>query len=725
MRYICVAGGLTALLLLSTGPLWGDLRGNVKDFSGAAVPRARVFLLQTPQPAQTVSADSSGVFRFVNTRTGQCTVFASAPGLSGDKIETPCDRPDALDLVLRPSAVAEAVVVTAERTEVPLSEVGSSVSVISAEDLSDLQAMQLLEAFRYLPGVEVNQTGRRGGVTSLFVRGADSKYNLVTVDGVTINDFGGAYNFTSLPAEEVEQMELVRGPQSALYGSYAIGSAVQVTTPSGLDRHDFFTSAEGGNFGTRRFTAGGGGALHLGPGSLGIYGSLSRLQSDGMVANDDSRFDNAHLKADYQLPRHQHLQYSLLVDSNESGQPGAFGSDPAHLFAGLDAVSRTLESYNIHAFHYDGELGRRVNERLTGAIYSDRLDFHSPFGPAFSRQSREAFSSETSVALTRRDLLIFGMERQGEHFRFDPSPLHRAIYGWFVENHFERGGKFFLNTGVRLEHLRLDAVQAPAFFPRAPFAPSTITQAHPKLSAAYLLLRSTRLHGSAGTGLRPPNGFELEFTTNPALQPERTTSFDAGVEQSLFAHRAAVDVTWFYNRFRDLIVSLAPSQAGLSHWSSDNLANSEASGVEFSLRLQPMRGLRLRGAYTYLDSSVLSLSGASGSVQRSFRLGEQLIRRPRHEGSYLAIWQHRRLLVESGAILRGRTLDLEPNFAASQYLNPFYATFDAGAEWQLDRGVALTAKVRNLLDRAYEESLGFPALGRNFTIGVKWRWTRE
>ena len=721
MRHAHMAGGVAALLFICSGSLRGELHGHVKDSTGALVPRARVYLLKTTQPVQTVTSDATGVFRFQDAGTGLCVVFASAPGLSGEQAELPCDRIESIELVVRPSALAETVVVTAERAELPSSTVASSVSVWTAEDLSALQAIHLLEAFRYLPGVEVNQTGRRGGVAGLFVRGADSKYNLVTIDGVRVNDFGGAYNFASLPAEEVEQVEVVRGPQSALYGSYAIGSAVQITTPSGLDRHDVFVSAEGGNFATRRFTAGGGGRV----GTLGIYANLSRVETDGMVANDDSRFDNAHLKLDHEFARHQHAQYSFLVNSNESGNPGPFGSDPARQFRGLDLITRTMESYNVHSWRYDGELGGRVRQRLAGATYSERLDFQSPFGPAFSRNSRQSLSSETSVALARRDLLILGVEWQNERFRFSDAPLNRNIYGWFTENHFERGGKFFLNTGLRTEHVHLGMVPAFGFPPRSSFPPTAIRQVHPKLSAAYLAHRTTRFHGSFGTGLRPPNGFELAFTTNPALKPERTVGYDVGIQQSLLDHRVVVDVTWFYNRFRDQIVTLSPAQAGLSQWSSDNLANSESKGLETAFYIRAGRGLRFRGAYTYLDTEVLGLKGSSNLVQSFFRLGQQFLRRPRHAGSYLAIWQRGKLLVQTGAVMRGRTLDVEPSAGAGQFLSPFYATFDLGAQLDGRRGVSVTAKLRNLLDRTYEESLGFPALGRNFTVGLRWRWSKD
>ncbi len=699
-------------VFLASGSLWGAIHGTVQDGSGAAVPRARVFLLKPPLAARSAWSDISGAFRFDDPGAGRCVVFAVSPDLAGDKVETPCDASAPLTLVLRPAALAETVIVTAQRAELPASAVTSSVSVLTAEDLNAQQAIHLLEALRYLPGVEVNQTGRRGGVTGLFVRGAESRYNLVTLDGVKVNDFGGPYNFTGLTGEQIGRLEVARGPQSAQYGSYAIGSAVQLVTPSGLDGQDLFASAEGGSFATRRFTAGGGSRL----GPLGLHGAASRFDSDGIVANDDSRFENLRLKADYLLrPRHR-LQYSLTANANDSGNPGAFGSDPLGRFRGLDLATRTRERYNVHGFLYDAELGERVRQRLRGALYSDRLDFQSRFGPSFTRQSRNWFSSETSVALGGRDLLIAGFEWHGERFRNAfVSPLQRGLYGWFAEHHLERG-RFFLNAGLRVEHVRLDG--------RPGFPASVLTQAHPRLSAAYILLPSTRLHAAGATGLRPPDGFELAFTTNPALKPERTRSLEAGLEHSFLDRRLAVDATWFYNRFHDQIVTLTREQSSLSRWQSDNLANAETQGLEVSVQAQPRRGLRLRGAYTYLDTAVLSLDGSSLQVQRFFRLGQQLLRRPRHAGSWLAVWQNRRWIASTGAVLRGRTLDAEPNLGLSggQFLNPFYPAFHLAAQYQLGGGLWLTARLHNLFNRRYEESLGFPALGRNFTVGLKWKW---
>lgn len=724
-RSVSRIGGFFVIIFLYVSCVYGAVHGIVKDASGAIVQKAKVYLLIAPEHPQIAITNDFGEFSFELTDQGVCTIFASSAGLTGEKLKIQCDQDQYLTLIIHPSAVSETVVVEG-RTESPLSIVSSSISVLTAEDLNILQTPRLLDAIRYLPGVQVNQTGHQGGVTGIFVRGADSRYNLVIVDGVKINDFGGPYNFSNLASESVERLELMRGPQSAMYGSYAIGDVFRIKTASGLERQEVFVLTEGGNLGTKRFTVGGGNRI----GNFGIYTSLSHMDSNGMVANDDSRFDNINVKTNYILKGDNHFQYGFIINSNKSGNPGPFGSDPANLFQGLDLVSRTNESYDLHSFHYDGKLGSRMREQLAASIYSDRLDFESGYGPSFTRQSRQSVSSETSMVLGRHNLLVFGMEWSGEKFRnsfvtdqsFNVVPLHRNIYGLFVENHFEHADKLFVNTGARLEYLQLDSIPADSFGSRPNLSESTIAQIHPKFSIAYMPKSSTRLHASMGTGLRPPDGFELAFTTNPALKPERTISYDVGVEQLFWGKRIALSTTWFYNRFHDQIVTLSQAQVGLSHWQSDNLANSMARGIEESVQLQVDRNLSIKGTYTYLDTAVLSLDRSS-DVQRFFRLGQQLLRRPRHAGSYLIVWQNKRLVAETGVVMRGKILDTEPNYGISsgQFTNPFYMTFDAGAQFQVKSNVWLTAKMSNLLDRTHEESLGFPALGRNFTIGMKWR----
>ena len=243
---------------------------------------------------------------------------------------------------------------------------------------------------------------------------------------------------------------------------------------------------------------------------------------------------------------------------------------------------------------------------------------------------------------------------------------------------------------------------------------------------------STRVHGSFGTGIREPSGFELAFTDNPRLKPERSVSFDLGVEQRAFGNRAVFDATYFYNRFEDQIVTLGGSLANLSSFTSDNLGNSRAQGMEFSFRLQPVRSVQLNGTYTLDATSILALEGTNVALS-PFQVGQPLIRRPKNSGFFNATWTHRRLALNSAVYVRGATLDIEPNlgtFACVLGMPCFFSTHgytraDGGFSYRLPRGLEFYGRLNNFLNQKYEESFGFPALHLNFLAGVKFTFPAE
>jgi outer membrane receptor protein involved in Fe transport len=295
----------------------------------------------------------------------------------------------------------------------------------------------------------------------------------------------------------------------------------------------------------------------------------------------------------------------------------------------------------------------------------------------------------------------------------------------------------FLTTGLRVDDLRTDALPRDAFGSR-PFLPAnSVVKINPRVAVAYLLrasntgswLGASRLHGSFGTGIRAPGGFDLAFTNNPKLKPEKSISFDAGIEQRLFNDRAVFDITYFYNRFKDQVVVLGGNLQNLSTFTSDNLANSRAQGMETSLRLRPFRSLELAAEYTWLDSGVLALNGST-LVQTPFAVGQPLIRRPRSSAGYSITWRHRHLMVNTNAYIRGGVLDVEPNdgtFACSLGLpclfrNGGYVLENAGFSYELPRGVEIHGRVNNFLNQKYEEALGFPALHLNFMTGIRFHF---
>ncbi|HVN07211.1 MAG TPA: TonB-dependent receptor, partial [Bryobacteraceae bacterium] len=230
------------------------------------------------------------------------------------------------------------------------------------------------------------------------------------------------------------------------------------------------------------------------------------------------------------------------------------------------------------------------------------------------------------------------------------------------------------------------------------------------------------LHTSFGTGIRPPNGFELAFTDNPALKPERTASFDFGVEQRVFQDRLSLDATYFYNRYYDLIVSLGGNLAVLSAYQTANLSNARAQGAELSGRFRPARWMSLRASYMYLDSAVLSLNGSSGLAPIPFTVGQELIRRPANSGSFVSTFTRGRVTANVTGYFRGSDLDVDPTYGATAGLYPCSGFFDMGINLNVRLAGGLTAygNLRNALNESYEEVLGFPAPKLNFVAGLKW-----
>ena len=263
--------------------------------------------------------------------------------------------------------------------------------------------------------------------------------------------------------------------------------------------------------------------------------------------------------------------------------------------------------------------------------------------------------------------------------------------------------------------------------PRPEFAARTITRLNPKIAGAYTLDSVTRIHASYGTGIRPPGGSDLAFTDNPALRPERTDSYDAGVERRFLNGTLSLDATWFRNRYRDLIVSLGGSLAKLSVYSTDNVANARAQGVEASAHFRPARWVSIIANYMWLDTKVLALNGGSGLVEEYYYLGQPLIRRPKQSGSLVLTSHYKRVDMNVTGYFRSKTLDVEPNLGAfaGLYWSRGYQNIGINVNYRVRGNFTVYANLRNGLDQRYEEIYGFPAPLLNVVAGVKWSFARS
>ncbi len=746
--------GLLSMAFAATAARAATIKGTVLDPSGRTVANAHVSLLQALTALDERQTDTKGEYEFTGVATGSYRLVANAPGFSASPVEVEVreDQTASVDLNLALSAVQQQVVVSASLAGSLVPQLGSSVSTISSQEINGQGAQNVTDVLRGVPGVALDDTGRRGGATGVFIRGGDSDYNLVTVDGIPLNEFGGYFDFAPLPADGVDRVEVTRGAESALFGSNAVTGVVNIVTTRGEGQPHFDLQAEGGSFTTRRFVTGGSGLTH----GLSWAYDFSRLDSGGTVTNDGYRNQNAIVSLGYGSGERRQADFHFLGNANVVGNPGPYGSDPDNLYTAptypggpSDYQVGLVAHDKQNLFGYEGSYFEQFTPhfRQVVTVSGATNDYYFSYpasdgGDSYSNTLRGILNTRSEIAISNKDFLVAGFEYQREQFEDtyvadennSPFILPRTSLAYFVENRWSPSRRLFVTAGLRLDDLRTGSLPPGDYGARPLIPASSITKLNPRASAAFLpresdsgsWLGATRLHASFGTGIRAPDGFELATTNNPLLKPEKSISFDSGVEQRFFNSRTLLDLTYFYNKFDDQIVTLGGSLTNLSTFVSDNLGNSRAQGLEASVRWRPTSSLQVSGEYSLVDTAILALDGST-LVQAPFSVGQELLNRPKHSGGFNVTWQRGRLMLNSNAYLRGQALNLEPNdgvYACELGLQCVfngkgYAVWNGGFSYRLVRGLEIYGHINNLLDKNYEEVLGYPALPLNFMAGVK------
>ena len=721
-----VSGVAACLLIFSASLHAAALQGKVTDPSGKPIANAQVSIVsRVGVEAQTITG-ADGTFSLPDPGAQDEKIVVNAAGFSTLTLEPAGE----MDAKLQIAPQTDSVRVVGSAIDAPASQQGESATVISNEEIRQRNEPLAVDLLRYTPGVSVSEAGYTGSVASLFLRGGYSNFNLVQIDGVTVNQFGGAFDFAHIPSEALSEIDIARGPQSAIYGPYANSGAVNFITREPVGEPQLDLVLEGGTYAEHREAISGTGTIA----GFGIAASVTRLDTNGPVVNSDYWNELAMLTVTHRLGKGT-LTLHGDIDANDVGEPGPYGSDPKHVFTGIDTVSRSHNDFGNYFAHYTADLSDRVREEITGSFFQNLSGFASPYGFSYEKDWRAQGESRTIVNVSRNYTLAFGATFARENFTdtyvtnssFEITPLTRNDYGLYLENRFElAGGRLFVNAGLREDIFQTMTI--PSSSSSQPAIPSnTLARLNPKGAISYLIAKSTRLHSSAGTGIRPPAGFDLAFTTNPALNPERTASVDAGVEKTLLLNRLTLDATYFYNRYYDLIVSLGGSLTELSHFTTDNLANSRAQGAEFSAGIRPARWLFLRGSYTLLRTRVLSLDNSNGLAPIPFQTGEELIRRPNNSGSFIAAFNKSKVSAAVTGYFRGRDLDVEPNYGATNGLfwDPGFANIGINLNYALKPWMTVYGNLRNALNEHYEEVFGFPSPRLNFVAGLKFSTHRR
>ena len=725
LRWLC------ALLLLQAA--WAaDITIKVVDPQSAVVPGASVLLQRsgTATPVAVQSTSGNGTVRFSGLAGGSYEVRVLAPGFA--PLIARANSPGEVTLQLRIATATQNVVVSATRTPVPGEETGAEVSSLSAGELKTMQPVNEADALRFLPDAIIGENGRRGALASLFVRGGDSRYNKVIVDGVTVNDPGGRFDFGVVPMDQVDRLEFVRGAESDLYGSDAMTSVVQTWSREGTTAIPQLSfGADGGTFQTANGYAALSGAR--GRFDYNLFGE--QFNTNGQGPNDQysnsSQGTNLGLmlapRVRFRL-RARHLNSRTGIQSfwDFNGQPllppdmDEKARQNDFLSSAEITVNGTRWQHTFTGFEYHHQLANVDQIMEPGRVSPSFGNIDFPFH---------------SVS----DINRAGFEYQGQYWERNWA---RVIVGYRFEDDNGFVGDLFsppLSHGLRLNHDvyaqqlltrgRASLVAGLRFTHNGSFGNAVV----PRIAPSLLLLRGgsifsgTRLLGSFATGIKEPL-LEEAFAAgafvipNPSLKAEENRAFDAGIEQRLAGGRFVLAATYFHNIFRRQIEFASNPVSFVGQYVNVNKSLAHGAEGEFHARLWSR--LSLDSSYTYTSTQILAapLCTAQNFCDPLLAAGRQLVRRPRHAGNVLLNYGSRRWGGQVGGLFMGPRVD-------SDFLGLLppvthtagYGRVDLGGWYALTGHMSAYLNIGNLFDRRYEEAAGYPALGFNFRAGMRFR----
>ena len=616
------------------------------------------------------------------------------------------------------TATLTPVVVTATRLPSAAGAATLSTSVITGDDLRARGVTTVLQALRETPSIAVVQGGSFGQQTSVFLRGGQSNYTQVLIDGVVVNDPGGAIDFANLTTDDIDRIEIVRGPSSVLYGANAVTGVIQIFTRRGRGPAQLSAWARGGTYGTREgeLSALGGG------GRFGYSLSAAQHNTDGIYAiNSAAR--NGTYGGRLRLTPDARSDVALTLRYVDAG---------AHIATNGNGVPNdSNQTHTERRFIGSLDAGRYLTNRLEarvslGATNADARSEDRPDSPndtdfpydSRARLDRRTADARLNFQLTPDVTLTGGGSYETQHQRSTGNePRERTVRAGYAQLAGTSIAHLSYTAGVRLDH-------------NSVFGDFTSYRG----GAAYELPSATRVHVAVGTAFREPTFEESSATQpfdtgNPDLRPERSRSWEAGAEQDVVRGRASIGATYFNQRFRDMIQYNGLVEEGAPNYY--NLAAASSDGVEVTLHVTPVAPLTLSASYTYTKTRVTD-AGIDSSSTANFVQGERLLRRPATLASATASYAFRRpstsldLEVTTVGDRDDRDFSDEVTFIPKAVTLQSYTV--VGIAGQLGilrwRGAAspdlvLTARVDNLFDRRYQQIFGFASPRRTFLVGAK------
>jgi len=769
-----------------------NLRGKVVDQRGSRVPDAKIVLLEDDKEIVAGKSDRQGSFSLEAPKEGRYSLRVEATGFAAQIV--PVDvgknrKTEDLTVTLVIGPLAQQIVVSATGFAISEAQVGASVSVIDSDQIDALNKLDVLENLRLVAGAQVVQTSQRGGTTSLFIRGGESDFNKILVDGIPVNYIGGNFDFAQLSNTGVDTLEVLRGSNSVLYGSDALSGVVNITSARGTTAiPELKYSADGGNFGTLHQDIMLSGLVH----GLDYLTDFSDFQTQGSYQNDYFHNETVATNVGWQLNPTTGIRATFRHVGSNVGSPNGilfYGiSDAAwqtnrNTYAGVSAQQQTTEKWHnlvqlnfaqnnelyVDPFQvgepsFGNTLGNVVTIRgangysVTGQAILDYAGTYPLEYP--DNEARRSLYAQSDYQFFKDWTGIFGFRYEHE----DGEGFTRDNYSTMLQTHGSIAHRLFATAGVGLEHN--------SFFGFA---------ATPRVSLAYYLRKTTnagifgetKLKFNFGKGIKEASTLEqagaLVTILTPAqiqqydvgpIGPERSRTFDFGIEQRLLNGRSLLGITFFDNNFYNLIAFLNPGELisiGVPPDVADNLPSDEfgayvnatsewTKGFEVEYKHDLGHGFLFQGEYTYLDGFVTKAFGdpsynplfptiAIGAFA-PLQGGRPFHRAP-HSGSLALFYNHKKVTAALNGYLVGRRDDStflsDANFGntlllPNRNLAPGYQKFDLSVGYALTHYAKVYTSIENLFSQHYQPVFGFPAApfeirsGVTLTIGGERGW---
>lgn len=613
-----------------------------------------------------------------------------------------------------PSKTLDEIVVTANRIATPALELASSVTVISSFDIAASRKSTVIELLKDVPGISIAQQGGLGKFGSVFMRGANSNHVLVFVDGVEMNDPstpGNLYDLSSLQLSCVEKIEIVRGPQSTLYGSDAIAGVINIFTKKAGGEPAVSLSGE---YGSNNYFRGGGNIS----GSFSSFGyslSASGLKSDGISAisekygnteKDGYMNNTVSAKLNYELSNNLHfdVMYNYNFGKGDIDKSYQTGDDPNYTFDNEEQFIKAGINFSLFNETWSGKISGSFMKK-TSHTRDEADEMDDSYSNSFNKADRKIIEIINNLTIMSGNILTFGFEAleekaNTEYFSMSLWGPYESIFpeqsnsntGLFIQDKINIADRFFGTAGVRYDKNKK-------------FGGVTTY----RIAPVYLIRETnTKLKSTLGTGFKAPSLYNLfdPLYGNPDLKPEKSFGYEIGAEQYFIDNRISLGVTYFNTKFDDLIsfdfISSKPV----------NISKALTSGVELTAEFNFIRNFSFNFEYTYTNAKDIT----DGIYPEKSRL----LRRPKHKlsANFNYIFQNDITANLSIRTIGSREDDDFSSFPATRVVIGEYTIVDFAVSYKLNDMLTMYGRIDNLFDRYYEEVLFYGSHVREMFIGA-------